>query len=42
VREAGLVVAEIGLAPAVPGEFVVVRFTHGPGGVDLAGPAPAP
>lgn len=41
-RAAGLVVTEIGLAPAVPGEFVVVRFTHGPGGVDLAGPAPAP
>jgi uncharacterized protein len=41
VREAGIVVTEIGLAPAVPGEFVVVRFTHGPGGVDLAGPAPA-
>jgi hypothetical protein len=38
VREAGVVVTEIGLAPAVPNEFVVVRFTHGAGGVDLAGP----
>jgi phage tail sheath protein FI len=41
VRAAGVVVTEIGLAALVPGEFVVVRFTHGPGGVDLAGPAPA-
>jgi hypothetical protein len=41
VREAGVVVIEIGLAPVVPNEFVVVRFTHGPGGVDLAGPGPA-
>ncbi|HEX7242934.1 MAG TPA: phage tail sheath subtilisin-like domain-containing protein [Longimicrobiaceae bacterium] len=40
VREAGVVVTEIGLAPVVPNEFVVVRFTHGPGGVDLAGPVP--
>jgi phage tail sheath protein FI len=39
-RDAGLVVTEIGLAPAVPGEFVVVRYTHGPGGVELAGPGP--
>lgn len=41
VREAGMVVTEVGLAPAVPGEFVIVRFTHGPGGVDFAGTDPA-
>jgi len=37
-REAGIVVTEIGVAATLPGEFVVVRFTHGPGGVSLAGP----
>jgi hypothetical protein len=41
VRRAGVIVTEIGLAPMVPNEFVVVRFTHGQGGVDLAGPGPA-
>jgi phage tail sheath protein FI len=41
VRRAGVVVTEIGLAPVVPNEFVVVRFTHGQGGVDFAGPGPA-
>jgi phage tail sheath protein FI len=41
VRDAGMVVTEVGLAAVVPSEYVVVRFTHGPGGVDLAGPAPA-
>jgi phage tail sheath protein FI len=40
VRAAGVLVTEIGLAPVVPSEFVVVRFTHGPGGVDLAAPGP--
>jgi phage tail sheath protein FI len=39
VREAGVVVTEIGIAPSVPNEFVIVRFTHGPGGVDLAATA---
>jgi hypothetical protein len=38
-RAAGIVVTEIGLAATAPGEFVVVRFTHGPAGVRLAGPA---
>jgi hypothetical protein len=37
-REAGQVVTEIGLAPALPGEFVVVRITHGTGGVTITGP----
>lgn len=41
VRRAGVLVTEIGLAPVVPNEFVVVRFTHGQGGVDFAGPGPA-
>jgi hypothetical protein len=41
VRRAGVVVTEVGLAPVVPNEFVVVRFTQGQGGVDLAGPGPA-
>jgi phage tail sheath protein FI len=40
VREAGRVVTEIGLAPASPNEFVVVRIIHGVGGVGatLSGP----
>ena len=38
VREAGQVVTEIGLAPARPGEFVVVRLIHGASGVAVAGP----
>ncbi len=38
VREAGMVVTEIGLAPAVPNEFVVVRIVHGASGVTIAGP----
>jgi len=38
VRDAGMVVTEIGLAPAVPSEFVVVRIIHGASGVTIAGP----
>jgi len=38
VRETGRVVTVIGLAPAVPNEFVVVRIVHGTGGVDVTGP----
>jgi hypothetical protein len=38
VREAGLVVTEVGLAPAVPYEFVVVRLIHGASGVTISGP----
>ncbi len=34
-REAGRVVTEIGLAPAIPNEFVVVRLVHGAGGVTI-------
>jgi hypothetical protein len=38
VRETGRLVTEIGLAPALPNEFVVVRIIHGDGGVEIAGP----
>jgi uncharacterized protein len=40
-RERGEVVAEIGLAPGLPNEFVVVRITHSASGVSLSGPTPA-
>lgn len=39
VRDAGQLVAEIGLAPASPNEFVVVRITRGASGFTLAGAA---
>lgn len=38
-REAGLVVTVIGLAPALPNEFVVVRIIHGAAGFAITGPA---
>ncbi len=38
VQEAGMVITEIGLAPATPNEFVVVRLIHGAGGVSIVGP----
>jgi phage tail sheath protein FI len=38
VREQGQVVVEIGLAPAVPNEFIVVRLIHGVSGVSITGP----
>ncbi len=42
-RQAGRVVTEIGLAAAVPGEFVVVRILHRAGGVTLeTGPPSLP
>lgn len=37
VRALGQVVAEIGLAPTVPNEFIVVRLIHGSHGVTLSG-----
>ena len=40
-REAGWLVADVGLAPAVPAEFVVVRITHGANGFVLNGLQPA-
>ena len=38
VVEAGQVIAEIGLAPANPFEFVVVRLIYGASGVTISGP----
>ncbi|MDZ8105304.1 MAG: phage tail sheath subtilisin-like domain-containing protein [Nostoc sp. DedQUE12a] len=35
VRDAGMVVTEIGLAPTVPNEFIIVRLIHGTTGVSL-------
>jgi uncharacterized protein len=37
-REAGKVVTEIGLAPSVPAEFIVVRIITGTSGITIAGP----
>jgi hypothetical protein len=37
-RSVGQVVTEIGLAPALPYEFVVVRISHAAGGVTITGP----
>lgn len=39
VRDAGQVVTEIGLAPASPGELVVVRIVQNAGGLRLEAPA---
>jgi uncharacterized protein len=38
IRDAGQVITEIGLAPANPYEFVVVRLIHGTSGVNISGP----
>jgi hypothetical protein len=38
LRDLGQVVTEIGLAPALPYEFVVVRLIHGASGVSISGP----
>ena len=35
-RESGIVVADVGLAPEVPGEFVIVRITQAASGVTVA------
>ena len=35
MRDAGTVVTEIGLAPTIPNEFIVVRLIHGTTGVNL-------
>jgi phage tail sheath protein FI len=37
LRDRGQVVTEIGLAPTIPYEFVVVRLIHGPRGVIISG-----
>jgi phage tail sheath protein FI len=36
--DGGKVVTEIGLAPSVPNEFIIVRLIHGDSGVTIAGP----
>lgn len=36
VRDLGQVITEIGLAPAVPGEFIVIRIIHGAGGITVS------
>jgi hypothetical protein len=36
----GRMVTEVGLAPALPNEFVVVRIVHGPAGVTISSPSP--
>ena len=38
-QDVGRVVTEIGLAPAAPAEFIVVRIIHGPTGAQVIGPA---
>jgi hypothetical protein len=38
IRDLGQVVTEIGLSPAKPYEFVVVRLIHGASGVSISGP----
>jgi hypothetical protein len=35
VRETGRVITEIGLRPAAPAEFIVIRIIHGPTGVEI-------
>jgi uncharacterized protein len=35
VRDAGKVVTEIGLAPTVPSEFIIVRLVHGSSGLTV-------
>ncbi|WP_168790617.1 phage tail sheath family protein [Paraburkholderia aromaticivorans] len=37
-RDSGVVVAEVGLAPEVPSEFVIVRITQSASGVTVTGP----
>ena len=40
-RDAGQLVADVGLAPSAPAEFVVVRITHGANGIAVNGLQPA-
>lgn len=37
VRDAGMVVTEIGLAPAVPGEFIIIRIIQSDSGISVTG-----
>jgi phage tail sheath protein FI len=38
ITDAGKVVTEIALAPAVPGEFIIVRIIHGMNGITISEP----
>ncbi len=38
VRDLGVVVTEIGLAPSLPNEFVVIHIAHGANGITITGP----
>ncbi len=38
VRNLGMVVTNVGLAPGVPGEFVEIRIIHGAEGITITGP----
>jgi phage tail sheath protein FI len=38
VRDLGHIVTEIGLAPALPNEFIVVRLIHSSSGISITGP----
>lgn len=42
VRERSQVVTEIGLAPTIPYEFVVIRLIHGARGATISGPSSLP
>jgi len=39
VRNLGMVVTNVGLAPGVPSEFVEIRIIHGAEGITIAGPS---
>jgi hypothetical protein len=38
IQEAGMIVTEIGLMPAAPAEYIVIRIIHGPAGVRIEEP----
>jgi phage tail sheath protein FI len=38
VRDVGQVITDIGLAPVIPGEFIIVRIIHGASGVSITNP----
>ena len=40
LRELGIVVTEIGLKPAAPVEFIVIRIIHGQAGVEISDQQP--
>jgi uncharacterized protein len=42
IRDAGMVIAEIGFQPPPPTEFIIVRIIHGPTGTQIIGPEVQP